>query len=145
MNSALGFLISREAANTKESMTITADFGTLTRVKDVIISKFGTQAFGISLCEYVKSFRLEYLNSLGKWVTRGVFSTGLQDDDDSNAARIVKLDKPVMTKTVRVVIEHDMQSSEYQSGRLGFRAETVIDRLCIKRAIDDYLSFKRAD
>ena len=120
-------------------MIVTCDYGAPTKISEVIFKKFGE--FSAYKRHYAKKFRLEYLCK-DEWTTEGEFETGIDwDSKDLERAYHIKLPQPIFASQVRIVIEKSMFNSSWFVGRVGF----VAHRSWIKNAIDDCLSFKRAD
>ena len=124
-------------------MIITADFGALTRITEVILKKYNYYEYDKDI---VKKFKLE-LKSDDKWLQHGEYETGIKKEDDYQKAHHIKLERPVISSQVRIVIEDDMVTDPYNMmGRVGFvAARPSADQLLIKRAIDDLVMFKQAD
>ena len=59
----------------------------------------------------------------------------------------IKLEQPVISSQVRIVIEDDMVTNpDKMVGRVGFvAAKPSADQLLIKRTVEDLLMFKQAD
>ena len=109
LNASKGFL---RARGDKEPMIVTADFESLTRISEVIFKKLnipGTEDY------LVNKFRLEYQKD-DEWKLHGEFETGMKEEDDIDHAYHIKLDKPILSSQVRIVIEDNMVTDPDKRG-----------------------------
>ena len=84
----------------------------------------------------------------GEWVSHGEFETGLEKEDGVDKARHIKLEQPIETSKVRIVIQENMVTNQFFiAGRVGFVADRVNQTVLplITQAIEDWLGFKHAD
>ena len=103
-------------------MVITADFGALTRISEVIFKKFNNNR---AIPLFVNKFKLE-LKSDDQWLQHGEYETGIKKEDDKEKAHHIKLERPVISSQLRIVIEDDMVTDKtYIVGRVGFVADSA--------------------
>ena len=69
-------------------MIITADFGALTRITEVILKKYNHSEADK---EIVKKFKLEH-KSNDKWLHHGEYETDIMEEDDRQKAHHIKLE-----------------------------------------------------
>ena len=92
----------------------------------------------------MNKFKLEH-KSDDQWLQHGEYETGIKEEDDHQKAHHIKLERPVISSQVRIVIEESMVTDKNNIvGRVGFVA-APLEKWLIKRAIDDFFIFKQAD
>ena len=114
-----GFRRAREDKG--KPMIISADFGALTRVTEVVFKKYNHDSYWSI---FVNKFKLELLSD-ENWLHHGEYKTGIKEEDDYQMDHHITLEQPVISSQVRIVIEDDMYTGRDLVGRVGFVADSA--------------------
>ena len=99
-------------------MTVRCDFGAVTRMNEVVLKKYNDLYYKSNL---INKFAIEVERN-GEWEAAGEFETGMVKEDDLEHEYHVKLEPPIVTTQVRIII-HDNMVTRNIMGRVGFAAD----------------------